>query len=78
MSFLLPTARCDLHLSSSDMGLLTASIFLGESKLLKQTVVFQISGVVFISVYILKNNYLKKKNSFFSDLDSKLNVFLSG
>lgn len=33
MSFLLPTARCDLHLSSSDMGLLTASIFLGDSTL---------------------------------------------
>lgn len=31
VSFLLPTARCDLHLSSSDMGLLTASIFLGNS-----------------------------------------------
>lgn len=31
VSFLLPTARCDLLLSSSDMGLLTASIFLGES-----------------------------------------------
>ncbi|XP_004570326.2 synaptic vesicle glycoprotein 2C [Maylandia zebra] len=29
VSFLLPTARCDLELSSSDMGLLTASIFLG-------------------------------------------------
>ncbi|XP_028305033.1 synaptic vesicle glycoprotein 2B [Gouania willdenowi] len=29
VSFLLPTARCDLQLSSSDMGLLTASIFLG-------------------------------------------------
>ncbi|XP_070963568.1 synaptic vesicle glycoprotein 2B [Oncorhynchus clarkii lewisi] len=29
VSFLLPTARCDLHLSSSDMGLLTANIFLG-------------------------------------------------
>ncbi|KAM9808124.1 synaptic vesicle glycoprotein 2B [Neosynchiropus ocellatus] len=29
MSFLLPTARCDLLLTSSDMGLLTASIFLG-------------------------------------------------
>uniref|UniRef100_A0A3P8SLQ4 Synaptic vesicle glycoprotein 2 n=1 Tax=Amphiprion percula TaxID=161767 RepID=A0A3P8SLQ4_AMPPE len=29
VSFLLPTARCDLKLSSSDMGLLTASIFLG-------------------------------------------------
>ncbi|XP_007546875.1 PREDICTED: synaptic vesicle glycoprotein 2B-like [Poecilia mexicana] len=29
VSFLLPTARCDLLLSSSDMGLLTASIFLG-------------------------------------------------
>ncbi|KAM8862013.1 synaptic vesicle glycoprotein 2C isoform 1-T1 [Synchiropus picturatus] len=29
ISFLLPTARCDLLLSSSDMGLLTASIFLG-------------------------------------------------
>uniref|UniRef100_UPI0037E8BFAB synaptic vesicle glycoprotein 2B n=1 Tax=Semicossyphus pulcher TaxID=241346 RepID=UPI0037E8BFAB len=29
VSFLLPTARCDLSLSSSDMGLLTASIFLG-------------------------------------------------
>uniref|UniRef100_A0A3Q2E0V8 Synaptic vesicle glycoprotein 2 n=1 Tax=Cyprinodon variegatus TaxID=28743 RepID=A0A3Q2E0V8_CYPVA len=28
VSFLLPTARCDLLLSSSDMGLLTASIFL--------------------------------------------------
>uniref|UniRef100_A0A3Q1EZ27 Synaptic vesicle glycoprotein 2 n=1 Tax=Acanthochromis polyacanthus TaxID=80966 RepID=A0A3Q1EZ27_9TELE len=28
VSFLLPTARCDLKLSSSDMGLLTASIFL--------------------------------------------------
>nr|XP_046249826.1 synaptic vesicle glycoprotein 2B isoform X2 [Scatophagus argus] len=29
VSFLLPTARCDLQLSSSEMGLLTASIFLG-------------------------------------------------
>ncbi|XP_013876463.1 synaptic vesicle glycoprotein 2B [Austrofundulus limnaeus] len=29
VSFLLPTARCDLQLSSFDMGLLTASIFLG-------------------------------------------------
>uniref|UniRef100_A0A3Q2Z4Q4 Synaptic vesicle glycoprotein 2 n=1 Tax=Hippocampus comes TaxID=109280 RepID=A0A3Q2Z4Q4_HIPCM len=29
VSFLLPSARCDLLLSSSDMGLLTASIFLG-------------------------------------------------
>ncbi|KAM9375854.1 synaptic vesicle glycoprotein 2C isoform 2-T2 [Pholidichthys leucotaenia] len=29
VSFLLPTARCDLNLNSSDMGLLTASIFLG-------------------------------------------------
>ncbi|XP_024136534.1 synaptic vesicle glycoprotein 2B [Oryzias melastigma] len=29
VSFLLPTARCDLLLSSADMGLLTASIFLG-------------------------------------------------
>ncbi|KAM6936996.1 synaptic vesicle glycoprotein 2B [Xenentodon cancila] len=29
VSFLLPTARCDLLLSSLDMGLLTASIFLG-------------------------------------------------
>ncbi|XP_068595671.1 synaptic vesicle glycoprotein 2B [Brachionichthys hirsutus] len=29
VSFLLPTARCDLRLSSLDMGLLTASIFLG-------------------------------------------------
>ncbi|XP_072291854.1 synaptic vesicle glycoprotein 2C [Eucyclogobius newberryi] len=29
VSFLLPTARCDLNLSSSDMGILTASIFLG-------------------------------------------------
>uniref|UniRef100_A0A1A7WVG3 Major facilitator superfamily (MFS) profile domain-containing protein n=1 Tax=Iconisemion striatum TaxID=60296 RepID=A0A1A7WVG3_9TELE len=29
VSFLLPTARCDLLLSSSDMGLLTTSIFLG-------------------------------------------------
>lgn len=29
VSFLLPTARCDMQLSSSDMGLLTASIFLG-------------------------------------------------
>ncbi|KAM3609385.1 uncharacterized protein V6R79_013812 [Siganus canaliculatus] len=29
VSFLLPTARCDLQLSSSDMGLLTASIFFG-------------------------------------------------
>uniref|UniRef100_UPI00398F7C3A synaptic vesicle glycoprotein 2C n=1 Tax=Pristiophorus japonicus TaxID=55135 RepID=UPI00398F7C3A len=29
VSFLLPTARCDLHLSTSDMGWLTASIFLG-------------------------------------------------
>ncbi|XP_055078234.1 synaptic vesicle glycoprotein 2B isoform X2 [Periophthalmus magnuspinnatus] len=29
VSFLLPTARCDLRLSSSDMGILTASIFLG-------------------------------------------------
>uniref|UniRef100_W5L4P5 Synaptic vesicle glycoprotein 2 n=1 Tax=Astyanax mexicanus TaxID=7994 RepID=W5L4P5_ASTMX len=28
VSFLLPTARCDLQLSSADMGLLTASIFL--------------------------------------------------
>lgn len=33
VSFLLPTARCDLHLSSSDMGLLNASIFLGDSTL---------------------------------------------
>ena len=32
VSFLLPTARCDLLLRSSDMGLLTASIFLGESR----------------------------------------------
>ncbi|XP_042609454.1 synaptic vesicle glycoprotein 2B isoform X1 [Cyprinus carpio] len=29
VSFLLPTARCDLLLTSADMGLLTASIFLG-------------------------------------------------
>lgn len=29
VSFLLPTASCDLHLSSFDKGLLTASIFLG-------------------------------------------------
>ncbi|KAL7857713.1 hypothetical protein AOLI_G00178150 [Acnodon oligacanthus] len=29
VSFLLPTARCDLQLSSADMGLLTASMFLG-------------------------------------------------
>ncbi|XP_051545165.1 synaptic vesicle glycoprotein 2B-like isoform X2 [Myxocyprinus asiaticus] len=29
VSFLLPTARCDLQLSSGDMGVLTASIFLG-------------------------------------------------
>ncbi|KAJ7998319.1 hypothetical protein DPEC_G00221460 [Dallia pectoralis] len=29
VSFLLPTARCDLQLSSSDMGFLTASLFLG-------------------------------------------------
>ncbi|XP_056307635.1 synaptic vesicle glycoprotein 2B [Danio aesculapii] len=29
VSFLLPTARCDLQLSSADMGILTASIFLG-------------------------------------------------
>ncbi|CAJ1056162.1 synaptic vesicle glycoprotein 2C [Xyrichtys novacula] len=29
VSFLLPTARCDMQLTSSDMGLLTASIFLG-------------------------------------------------
>ncbi|KAJ8417134.1 hypothetical protein AAFF_G00283610 [Aldrovandia affinis] len=29
VSFLLPTARCDLQLRSADMGLLTASIFLG-------------------------------------------------
>ncbi|XP_026856395.2 synaptic vesicle glycoprotein 2B isoform X3 [Electrophorus electricus] len=29
VSFLLPTARCDMQLSSADMGLLTASIFLG-------------------------------------------------
>ncbi|XP_076863063.1 synaptic vesicle glycoprotein 2B [Brachyhypopomus gauderio] len=29
VSFLLPTARCDLHLSSANMGLLIASIFLG-------------------------------------------------
>ncbi|XP_048376848.2 synaptic vesicle glycoprotein 2C isoform X4 [Stegostoma tigrinum] len=29
VSFLLPTARCDLHLSSADMGGLTASVFLG-------------------------------------------------
>ncbi|KAL0967898.1 hypothetical protein UPYG_G00259390 [Umbra pygmaea] len=29
VSFLLPTARCDLKLSSSDMGFLTAVIFLG-------------------------------------------------
>lgn len=33
VSFLLPTARCDLNLTSSDMGLLTASIFLGNSAL---------------------------------------------
>ncbi|XP_037553339.1 synaptic vesicle 2-related protein, partial [Nematolebias whitei] len=32
VSFLLPTARCDLRLSSSDMGLLTASIFLGREQ----------------------------------------------
>lgn len=29
VSFLLPTARCDLQLRTADMGLLTASIFLG-------------------------------------------------
>ncbi|XP_072138412.1 synaptic vesicle glycoprotein 2C isoform X2 [Mobula birostris] len=29
VSFLLPTARCDLHLNTADMGWLTASIFLG-------------------------------------------------
>lgn len=29
VSFLLPTARCDLRLSSSDMGILMASLFLG-------------------------------------------------
>lgn len=29
VSFLLPTASCDLHLTSSDKGILTASIFLG-------------------------------------------------
>ncbi|XP_007906281.1 synaptic vesicle glycoprotein 2C isoform X3 [Callorhinchus milii] len=29
VSFLLPTARCDLHLNTTDMGWLTASIFLG-------------------------------------------------
>ncbi|XP_064421870.1 synaptic vesicle glycoprotein 2C isoform X3 [Latimeria chalumnae] len=29
VSFLLPTARCDLHLSTADMGWLTSSIFLG-------------------------------------------------
>ncbi|XP_034542119.1 synaptic vesicle glycoprotein 2C [Notolabrus celidotus] len=29
VSFLLPTARCDMQLSTSDMGLLTSSIFLG-------------------------------------------------
>ncbi|TRY90231.1 hypothetical protein DNTS_027165 [Danionella cerebrum] len=29
VSFLLPTARCDLNLSSGDMGMLTASIFFG-------------------------------------------------
>ncbi|XP_043933745.1 synaptic vesicle glycoprotein 2C-like [Protopterus annectens] len=29
VSFLLPTARCDLHLSTTDMGWLTASVFLG-------------------------------------------------
>ncbi|KAM4618497.1 synaptic vesicle glycoprotein 2B [Polymixia lowei] len=29
VSFLLPTARCDLHLSSLHMGLLIASVFLG-------------------------------------------------
>ncbi|XP_064168340.1 synaptic vesicle glycoprotein 2C [Anguilla rostrata] len=29
VSFLLPTARCDLQLGSADMGLLTASMFLG-------------------------------------------------
>lgn len=38
VSFLLPTARCDLLLSSSDMGLLTASIFLGESQSFAQSV----------------------------------------
>ncbi|XP_069758870.1 synaptic vesicle glycoprotein 2C isoform X2 [Narcine bancroftii] len=29
VSFLLPTARCDLHFGTADMGWLTASIFLG-------------------------------------------------
>ncbi|XP_078286089.1 synaptic vesicle glycoprotein 2C [Rhinoraja longicauda] len=29
VSFLLPTARCDLHLGTAEMGWLTASIFLG-------------------------------------------------
>ncbi|GCC33573.1 hypothetical protein chiPu_0012043 [Chiloscyllium punctatum] len=29
VSFLLPTARCDLYLSTADMGWLTASVFLG-------------------------------------------------
>ncbi|XP_051898445.1 synaptic vesicle glycoprotein 2C isoform X2 [Pristis pectinata] len=29
VSFLLPTAQCDLHLGTADMGWLTASIFLG-------------------------------------------------
>lgn len=39
VSFLLPTARCDLLLSSSDMGLLTASIFLGESQSLNKSII---------------------------------------
>lgn len=69
VSFLLPTARCDLLLSSSDMGLLTASIFLGASKLLKQTVVLQISGFACNSVYVL---YVF--NVLFSNLCCKCNV----
>lgn len=44
VSFLLPTARCDLLLSSADMGLLTASIFLGGS--VKQPIVYSDSNLL--------------------------------
>lgn len=51
MSFLLPTARCDLLLSSSDMGLLTASIFLGDLTFNKSVVFFSFDDPLFQSFY---------------------------
>lgn len=58
VSFLLPTARCDLLLSTSDMGLLTASIFLGESKLLTPTVIMS-------DLWLCFDLYIKTCQSFF-------------